>query len=300
MRPKGCQPYEGPSSSGDKRITDRLIEAAMALKGNLRDFTITQLLNLINLAKKTGTLIVEGPNETVWVSFREGRLAYAQIGNEDNSLAAILHREKKFTNAQYRVLKTRTGRMSDKELGLLLINAGYISKNDIVANVQEYFVGIIQRLFTWVEGLFRFENDVLPPDDKITIRVDLENLIIEGSRRMREWEQLQDEIPNLDMALKFTDRPDSNLRNLNLSVEEWKVISYINPKNSMRLIQRATKMNDLDIRRIVYGLLQAGLVEIIWPEGTPRPIPSRPVLPDADKEEQKSLINRIIHRIRSL
>ena len=39
----------------------------MALKGNLRDFTITQLLNLINLARKTGTLVVEGPSEQVLV-----------------------------------------------------------------------------------------------------------------------------------------------------------------------------------------------------------------------------------------
>ena len=30
---------------------------------------------------------------------------------------------------------------------------------------------------------------------KITVRVDLENLIIEGSRQLREWEQLQEEIP---------------------------------------------------------------------------------------------------------
>jgi hypothetical protein len=44
----------------------------MALKGNLRDFTITQLLNLINVAQKTGTLIVDGGNDEVWVSFREG------------------------------------------------------------------------------------------------------------------------------------------------------------------------------------------------------------------------------------
>jgi hypothetical protein len=32
----------------------------MAVKGNLRDFSVTQLLNLINLARKTGTLTVEG------------------------------------------------------------------------------------------------------------------------------------------------------------------------------------------------------------------------------------------------
>mgnify|MGYP001472054073 CR=1 FL=1 len=29
----------------------------MPLKGNLRDFSTTNLLNLINLAKKTGTLL---------------------------------------------------------------------------------------------------------------------------------------------------------------------------------------------------------------------------------------------------
>ena len=51
----------------------------MALKGNLRDFTITQLLNLINLARKTGTLVIEGPNDTAWVSFREGKLAFADV-----------------------------------------------------------------------------------------------------------------------------------------------------------------------------------------------------------------------------
>jgi hypothetical protein len=33
---------------------------------------------------------------------------------------------------------------------------------------------------------------VLPPDDRITIRLDLENVIMEGSRRIREWEQLQE------------------------------------------------------------------------------------------------------------
>ena len=60
----------------------------MALRGNLRDFTITQLLNLINLASKTGTLIVDGPSEQAYISFRDGKLAYARIGKEDGSLAS--------------------------------------------------------------------------------------------------------------------------------------------------------------------------------------------------------------------
>ena len=104
----------------------------MALKGNLRDFTITQLLNLINLANKTGSLIVEGPSETALVTFRDGKLAYAQMGQEDGSLGAILHKANVISSAQFRTLKSRAAAMGDKELGLLLINSGYVTQDDIL------------------------------------------------------------------------------------------------------------------------------------------------------------------------
>ena len=269
----------------------------MALKGNLRDFTITQLLNLINLARKTGTLVIEGPTETARVAFREGKLSFAQYGVEDTGLASILHRSNKISQSQFRILKERTAQMTDKELGLLLINAGYLNQEDILGSLQTYFVDVVRRLFTWVEGFFRFEQEMaFPGDGKITVKVDLENLIIEGSRQLREWEQLQEEIPSLEMALRFTERPGTDLKNINLSIEEWRVVSYVNPKNTMNQIARTVKMNDLEIRRVVYGLLQAGLVEIIRPGGAPVQTPSR-AFPTQNKEEQKSLVNRIIRRL---
>jgi len=268
----------------------------MALRGNLRDFTVTQLLNLINLAQKTGTLVVDGPSEQAFISFRDGKLAYARVGQDDGSLAAVLHKANKLTVNQYRAIVERAGNISDKELGLLLINAGYLSQEDILANLQGYFTEVVRRLFTWVEGFFRFEAEMLAPEDRINVRLDLENIIIEGSRQLREWEQLKDEIPSLEMALKFTDRP---LKNVNLSVEEWRVVSFINPKNTMKQIAHTNKMSDVDVRRIVYGLLQAGLVEIVRPEGVV--IQQHPsTYPTQDKEEQKSLVNKLIGRIRTL
>lgn len=271
----------------------------MAVKGNLRDFSVTQLLNLINLARKTGTLTVEGPNEAAWVSFQGGKLIYAQLGNEDGTLTGILTKSGKISGRQAQVIQQHAGEKSDKELGLLLINAGYLSQQDILAAIRQYILDIVYRLFTWVDGFFRFDQDVLPPDDRIVIRLDLENIIIEGSRRMREWEQLQEEIPNLDMALDFVDRPGANIRDVNLNVEEWKVVSYINPKNTIRAIAKANKMNELEIRRIVFGLLQAGLVEIVRPAGMPLP-PQARQLPPIDKKQQTTLVNRLISRIRSL
>jgi len=145
----------------------------MALKGNLRDFTITQLLNLINLANKTGTLVINGSSDTALISFKEGKLAFSQMGKIDNGLASVLYREKRLTATQYKIIRSRAGHMSDKELGLLLINANYLSQADILTSLQHEFVGVLNRIFTWVEGLFRFEDGLLPPDDKITLNINL-------------------------------------------------------------------------------------------------------------------------------
>mgnify|MGYP001217063641 CR=1 FL=1 len=81
----------------------------MALRGNLRDFTVTQLLNLINLASKTGTLVVDGVSEQAYVSFREGKLAYARIGRDDGSLASVMHKANKINANQYRAIAARAG-----------------------------------------------------------------------------------------------------------------------------------------------------------------------------------------------
>ena len=275
----------------------------MALKGNLRDFSVTQLLNLVNVAQKTGTLIIERAQDQVFISFREGKLAYARDSLDGSGLTTVLYRARLLNAAQVRAINERAGNMSDKELGLLLINANILSQQQILTSLQAFYLNMVNQLFTWGDGLFRFENELLPPKDKITVRISLENIIIEGTRKTREWEQLQDEIPSLDMALKFSDRPGVNLRNLNLSVDEWKVISFINPKNTIHQIAKATSKNDLEIRKIVFGFLQAGLVELTRPEGTtvvPPPVQPRIIPTQVNKTEQKSLVFRIISRIRSL
>jgi hypothetical protein len=272
----------------------------MSLKGNLRDFSFSQLLNLISLAKKTGTLEVNGPDKSAMISFQAGKLSYAQNSKKENGLAAVLLRNERITKKQYQVIKERAGKIGDKELGLMLINSNYVTQDEILASLKDEFVKTTNDLFTWSEGIFQFENDRQPSSEKISLRISLENIIIEGTRRVKELERLQDEIPSLDMALKFTENPGTNIRNVNLSVKEWRVVSFINPKNTMRQIARTTKMDDLEFRRIVYSLIQAGLVDIVRPEGVKPPEPKVPTLPVSGAEEQKSLVNKLINRIRSL
>jgi hypothetical protein len=279
----------------------------MALKGNLRDFSTTQLLNLISLARKTGTLTIEG-REQAQMSFREGKLVYASLGESGSNLAQILQRAGKLSEEQSRIIQARAQGTGDKQLGHLLIQAGYVTQSDIIQSVRQHVLDIVYKLFTWVEGLFRFDANRLPPTDRITIPIDLESVIMEGSRRLKEWERLQEELPNLDISLRFTDRPDARLRNINLTVEEWRVVSFINPRNTVRQIAQANNLSEFQIRRIVYGMLQAGLVQIVQ---QPKPTaPSTTPTPSARMQEQRameqqpavkrSVVNRLIDRIKGL
>ncbi len=270
----------------------------MALKGNLKDFSATQLLNLISLAHKTGALTIETRKARTEMFFREGKLIYATRGESDGHLVTMLQKIGKLSPDQAKTIQSRPEARNDKELAKLLMRAGYVSRGDIVQGVKSYVLDIVYRLFTWVDGMFLFSPNTLPTDDKITVTIDLENVIMEGSRRIKEWERLQDELPDLDMALRFTDNPSARLRDISLSVEEWRVISFINPRNTIRQIAQSNNMTDFQVRKVVYGMLQAGLVELVRPEG-------REPKPDARAVQRapavkRGVVEKLIDRIKGL
>lgn len=285
----------------------------MALKGNLKDFGTTQLLNLINLARKTGTLYLEGPQHKAYLCFREGALIYAAADGQELSLLPMLQQAGKLTPEQVRVIAANVVGKSDRDVAMLLIQSGHLQQQDLVKSVRQHIVNVAFRVFAWNTGTFRFEPADLPVQGKLVTSIALENVIMEGSRRLKEWERLQDEIPSLDVALKFAEKPKTPLRDVSLTVEEWRVISFVNPRNTIQQIAQYNNMSEFQIRKIVYGLLQAGLVEVIRP---PRPsvenaaAEARGAKVEAPRDRvdtnlrrpdvKRGLIQRLIDRIREL
>lgn len=289
----------------------------MPLQGNIRDFSTTQLLNLINLAGKTGTLtIFDGVKtgekdamgkermspgkERAKVSFNKGKLIYAAVDAQDGNLVSVLNKAGKLTDEQARIIRERAKNTTDKALALLLINANYVSQGDIVTSIQQHTLDVVYGLLTWAEGPFRFDDNILPGRERILVPIDLENVIIEGSRRIKEAEKLAEFLPNLDFALRFPENPKEKFKGINLSVEEWRVVSFVQPKNSIRQIAKANNMSDMEIRRIVYGLEQAGLVELVKPPGMDAMSDRRRPAATRAPQVQKNVVNKLIDKIKSI
>ncbi len=268
----------------------------MALKGNLRDFNTTQLLNLIHLARKTGTLTVESRNGTARLCFKDGKLIFAALDRQDGRLADVLIRAGKLQPEQLKAFDLAR-LQDDKVLGLKLIEAGYVTQQDILNSLRAQMLDVVYRLFSWNEGAFRFEPDLQPLQNRIPVPMDLENIIMEGARRMREIERLKEELPDLDMPVRLTSRPEA-IRKVQLSTEEWRVISQVNGRNTIEQIMRRLNMDEIQIRRIVYGLLQAGLIEL----GAPPPAtpPTGAPIRGPGAGVSRSVVEKLINYFRRL
>ncbi len=286
----------------------------MALRGNLHDFSITQLFNLVNLASKTGLLTVENNSASARVFFKEGKLVQVQTNDEHGTnLVDLLLQAGKITSAQAEQVLQKARTQTDKELGLLLIGSGFCTQRDIIQVVRHNMLEKVYPLFTWGKGTFTFDPAVVPTEEQITVMLNLESIIIEGIRRIKEWGQITDDLPSLDVAVKFVDKPDERLRNVKLTVEEWQVISYVNSKNTIRQIAQTCGMDEFQIRKTVYRLLEAGLVEIVRPKmEAPAARPSKParLAPAATKEDpfsipappkiNRGLLTRLIDKVKSI
>jgi len=271
----------------------------MTLKGNLKDFSFTQLLNLINLANKSGALYVERAGITSRAVFQNGKLTFFESGEQKPSLLKILTDHQLITASQHRLLSERLSEQSEREIGIYLVNAGYATLDQVLEVLEKEYANQLRPVFTWDDGAFRFETGEISPDDRIPVRLDLSNLIVEGARELQEIEELKAEIPSLEMALKFTKHPGTDIRKINLNSTEWRVISYVNPNNTIEQIAATTKLDEIEIRRVVYTLLQAGLVEIIRPDGMPVALPGQS-LPVNKPKREPPLDQRLIDRIRSI
>lgn len=272
----------------------------MTLKGNLRDFPVVRLLNLVDLASKTGTLTLDHDRERAELSFKEGALVHAAVDHLDGQLIPALRQKGAITPEQAEAIEDHARGKTDRELALLLMRAGHVSREEAVEAMRVRVLETVYSLLAWRDGTFQFESEEPLVAGVITVHINLEDVIIKGTRRLEKMEHLRAELPDLQVALRLVDRPEFSLREVNLSEQAWRVISLINPDVTIRQIAERHQLSDFQIRTIVHELLEGGLVEIVEPE----PEEERPeIVAGADSEESDgdvgpSVVGRLLRRLR--
>src|SRR5438477_4885198 len=166
----------------------------MAIRGSLREASLPDVLQLIALGNKTGCLSVTHRNNFGYIYFDRGRISYASIVNRRDRLGDMLMKSGVITLAQLEAAIALQDRRSENRLGELLVEQGSLTVEQLQQAIRVQIAEAVYHLFTWKQGTFNFEADAVPDYQDLLVSINSESLLLEGARRVDEWDLIEKKI----------------------------------------------------------------------------------------------------------
>ena len=253
------------------------------LTGTLDDFTLPDVFRLMSFAKKTGRLDVVRSAGQGKVFFRDGEVYFAESSLSKEPLGQKLVRARAITDGQLmKALDQHAA--SGERLGAVLIQSGLVTEDQLLAALHQQIEDSIFDLLRWELGEFAWE----PGDQRdveVPISVSVENLIMEASRRLDEYEVIKRKIPSGDAVLGMAATPPEGAVEINITPDEWRILVLVDGNRSVNDIAQMVGLDEFGAMRVLYGLVSAGLIELIS-DGSGAPSGDAPAPPEPIAEPE--------------
>jgi Domain of unknown function (DUF4388) len=178
----------------------------MSLRGELRTMPLPDVLQWVATGRKTGTLHVERRSVQKRIILRDGHVHSSASNDPRESLGQFLIRLRLITEEQlFRALlaQEEKGRL----LGSLLVSDGILTEDDLRQALKAKAEETIYDLFLWPSGQFEFREGEYPEDLHITFETPVTPVILEGIRRVDEWQRIRAVFPSMDTTFRATAAP---------------------------------------------------------------------------------------------
>jgi hypothetical protein len=231
------------------------------LQGRLGNFLISDIIQMIGLSGKTGTLtLIEGWN-TRTISFEKGRICYVAAGNKLPGLFEMLVRIGRLNRQQVETFKARRPGHSEEAMIQELVGRKLLSREDVDRCNELLLETAIYSLFLWRNCAFTFKANELVREGGVSVTVDGNHLIIEGTRRVDEWIQISPLVPSVFMI--FRQRP--HLIERQVPEHLRRVFDSVDGRRDVTSIGRAVGLSQFDAAKALYELAEGRFVESIPP-----------------------------------
>jgi hypothetical protein len=263
----------------------------MALEGTLRDFSLADIFQLIGLQRKTGVLTLRGKDDTLTVTFLDGKVVGADSLNRklETRLGNVLIRTGMLTQEQLgRALEIQKETL--QRLGFILTHYGIISQDALREAIQMQITQVIYRLFRWKDGDYHFSQETTIEYDRDNVApISAESILMEGARMIDEWPIIEKRIRSYDMVFrkkqiaqeiavvgaddideidfdesttsKKKKRPPGQENKIRISREENSIYEMADGTNTVGDIVEMSRLNEFDTNKALYELLTRDLIE---------------------------------------
>lgn len=154
----------------------------MALVGNIRDFSLSDFLSLVDRGYKTGALHLSHNDQMARLYFEKGKLLLAARRPEDEKPELLVRLGVLNADQVAQACRLLAERGNGLTLSQILIDTGLVSADRLQQALMSHTEQSVYGLFAWPEGDFLFEHNQRPaPDAPLApTPISIDHLIMEG------------------------------------------------------------------------------------------------------------------------
>jgi hypothetical protein len=235
----------------------------MAIEGDLSSLNITSVLQLISRERLTGVLKIRKDTEVVDVGFIDGDItgAFFELGERFERLETYLVKSGMIGKNLFDMIED-IHHETKRPVMNIIIEDKYLTIEELERTIKFKIQEVMDELFTWNEGEFKFEEGALIyPKSIIKIRMHTEGLILESARRLDEWPRISKAISSSEIVFKRVDRPELKLQP---KEDEARVLSLIDERRSVNDLVEIAGLGKFHTYACLYHLLSSGQIEVAY------------------------------------
>ncbi len=233
----------------------------MQLQGHVRDVSLPDIFRLLKMGAKTGALKVASGKEGGQVYFKGGEVYYATSTASGAPLGERLVRAGKLRSSELQaVLAEQRSTEKPRLLGSLLKELGLVSEEALEQYVREQIEDSVFNLFKWPEAEFQFVMGEEPPVADVVVSMDAEGVIMEGCRRVDEWELVMRTLGSLEKVPSLS--APVTVREVRLTPGEWAIACFADGRRDINTIIVDSGLDRFNTAKTIFGMVSTGLVAL--------------------------------------
>ena len=236
----------------------------MLLQGNLKEFSLPNIFQLVKMSAKSGALTIRRGEESGKIFFRKGLINYAYSAPQLLPLGERLVKSGSISARQLKEALAEQKKAGEgARIGTILLKSGVIDRGTLEQAVREQIQDSAFNFFSWSDGDFEFSADEHVTDEDILVEMTVETVIMEGCRRIDEWELIFEHLGSLERVphLAYSERVEER-GEITLAAEEWRVLLHIDGRADINTILRDCGLDRFHGAKVIYSLYSGGLITV--------------------------------------
>lgn len=231
----------------------------MSLTGTLSTMALPDLLQWLAGSGKTGVLHLTNGRFRKDIQFREGLIVSTTSDDPREFLGQFLLSHRRITEDQLRKAM-ETHRATGVMLGRILIMVGALDEAELMSLLTLKAQESLFALFLWSDASFEFDDSTPPVEELFPIRLNVEEVLLEGLRRYDELQVILKAFSSGDFVLRRTANPVPERLADNPLVR--RLLEVVDGRRTLTDICLEMHASEFKISRVAYELHRHGCLAV--------------------------------------